>query len=116
MAIQRAPRPGTGAVSGRPELSDRAVTVPPHVLVREVADEVVILSLQSEEYFGLDPVGTRMLQLLRSEPSVQRAFDALSAEYDVDDTTLSRDLDLLLQELSSRHLIELSGPPVETQS
>jgi hypothetical protein len=96
-----------GVVSGRSAPFDKAVTVPAHVHVREVADELVILSLESEEYFGLDAVGTRMWQLLDSERTVQDAFAAMLEEFDVDEATLARDLEGLLSELSSRKLIEL---------
>ncbi|MEO5680632.1 MAG: PqqD family protein [Acidimicrobiales bacterium] len=94
----------------RPSLHDHTITVPAHVLVRELDDEMVILSLQSEEYFGLDPVGARIWQLLASEATVQDAFDTMLREFEVDDTTLASDLDRLIHELSSRHLIEVVDP------
>jgi len=68
------------------------------------------LSLESEEYYGLDPVGARMWQLVGSEPRVGAAFEALLDEYDVDGATLARDLDGLLHELSTRKLIQLVEP------
>lgn len=88
----------------------KAATIPAHVHVREVADELVILSLESEEYFGLDPVGTRIWQLLRTEATVAGVLEAMLAEYDVDEVTMARDLEALLDELSSRDLIELIEP------
>lgn len=94
-------------VTGRPAVYAKAVAVPAHVLVREVADELVLLSLESEDYFGLDPVGARIWHLLQSEGTVRDAFEAMLAEYDVDGATLAHDLEVLLHELSSRHLIEL---------
>lgn len=95
------------AVSSRPAHADRSVSIPAHVHVRAVADELVILSLESEEYFGLDPVGTRIWQLLGSHPTVGDAFDALLQEYDVDEATLACDLERLLDELVARRLLEL---------
>jgi hypothetical protein len=94
-------------VTGDPTLYRRRTTVPSHVLVRPVADELVLLSLESEEYFGLDPVGSRLWQLLDSSPTVQHAFDAMLAEYDVDPATLGHDLEELVQALTSRRLLEL---------
>lgn len=91
----------------RPDPYGCRVAVPAHVHVRELADELVILSLESEEYFGLDPTGTRMWQLLGTEPTVQAAFDALLDEYDVDEATLAHDLEALLEGLAARKLIEL---------
>jgi hypothetical protein len=37
-------------------------------------------------------------------------------EYEVDEATLGRDLEALVEELSSRHLIELVDPPVGSPS
>ena len=95
------------AAIGRVGLYGKRAAVPTHVLARPVADELVLLSLESEEYFGLDAVGARMWQLLSSEPTVHHAFEALLAEYDVDPETLAVDLERLLADLSSRKLIEL---------
>lgn len=94
-------------MSHRPALADRSVAIPSHVHVRPVADELVILSLESEEYFGLDPVGARLWHLLTSHGTVGSAFEAALSEYDVDQATLARDLDRLLDELASRRLIDL---------
>ena len=97
-------------MTARSPLSGRSVTVPPHVHVREVADELVILSLESEEYFGLDAVGARMWQLLSTEPTIQQAFETLLGEYDVDAPTLARDLEDLVERLRSSRLLELAEP------
>ncbi len=40
------------------------VAAPRHVLVRALDRESVLLNLETERYFGLDEVGTRMWQLL----------------------------------------------------
>jgi hypothetical protein len=81
------------------------VTVPPEVMAREVGDETVILDLASGNYFGLDPVGARIWQLLTEGcvPAVIR--DTLLAEYDVSSEDLERDLDRLLNELISQGLL-----------
>ena len=44
-------------------LDDR-VEIPPQVMSRTVADEVVVLDLAAGTYFGLDPVGARIWQLM----------------------------------------------------
>lgn len=94
-------------MTGAPPLYARSVAVPPHVHVREVADELVILSLESEEYFGLDPVGTRIWQSVVSAPTVGDAVGTLLDEFDIDEATLSRDIERLLDELAARKLVEL---------
>ena len=40
------------------------VEISPEALFQELDGETVLLNLQSERYYGLDDVGTRMWQLL----------------------------------------------------
>lgn len=87
------------------------VLIPENVMFRELEGESVILDLDSESYFGLDTVGTRMWQLLTEGESIQHAYDVLLAEFDVDVETLRRDLEDLLDELTSKGLLEIHGEP-----
>ena len=56
---------------------DTIVRAPGHVLVRELEGESVLLNLDSEAYFGLDEVGTRMWAVLTTSPTIQAAYDEL---------------------------------------
>jgi len=84
-----------------------AVSIPGDVLIREVGGEAVLLNLNSETYFGLDEVGTRMWQALTSASSIQHAYEQLLAEYDVDPDTLRSDLITLITDLVGHGLLEL---------
>ena len=83
------------------------VSVPPHVLVQELAGEAVLLDLNSERYFGLDDVGTRMWKALTAGGSIQAGYEALLSDYDVDAEQLRRDLQGLLDQLVGHGLLEL---------
>jgi hypothetical protein len=83
------------------------IIIPEGVLLRELSGEAVILNLNTEHYFGLDAVGTRMWALLSSSPTIQAAFDALLAEYAVDADTLRRDLTDFIVNLAEHGLLEL---------
>ena len=87
--------------------SDR-VKVPNDVLVSGLEDESVILNLQSERYFGLDEVGTRMLSVLTSSTSIEAAFETLRNEYEVDTQQLRSDLLALVDQLVEQGLVEIS--------
>jgi predicted component of type VI protein secretion system len=89
---------------------DARTRVPEGVLFRELEAESVILSLDSETYFGLDEVGTRFWTVLTAAPSIQAAFETLCGEYDVAPEQLRRDLEELLGELVARKLLEIHGP------
>ncbi len=81
--------------------------VPPDVLLQHLEGETVFLDLAGGKYFGLDPVGSRMWQVLTSSPSIQAAYDALLAEYDVSPDELRRDLEELVGKLVAAGLLEL---------
>jgi len=84
------------------------VSIPDSVMFRELEGESVILDLDSESYFGLDQVGTRMWQLVTEADSIQTAFDNLQEEYEVETDRLRADLTELLEVLLARGLIELA--------
>lgn len=71
-------------------------------------DEVVILSLKDGVYYGLNPVGARVWNLLQEPRSVKEIGDILLAEFEVEPKRCEEDLMRLLQELASRGLIKLS--------
>jgi len=85
------------------------VAVPDNVMFRELEGESVILDLDSESYFGLDEVGTRMWLAVTGAASIQEAFDELAREYEVEPDTLRADLGELLATLVDRGLLEVAG-------
>jgi hypothetical protein len=87
-----------------------AVGVSPDVVFRELDGEAVILNLDTGIYFGLDPIGTRIWQLIREHAALQRVFDAMCIEYDAEVATLEHDLLQLANELCAKGLLHVSAP------
>jgi Coenzyme PQQ synthesis protein D (PqqD) len=82
------------------------------VVFRDLHGELVLLNLKSGVYFGLDPVGTRMWQLLHEHRSLHEVLAALLDEYDVAETRCERDLVGFVRALVENELVDLeSGPP-----
>lgn len=75
-------------------------------IANAVADETVILHLGNGTYFGLDPIGARLWEALKSGAQPAAICDTILAEYDVDRATLEADLRALLAELASNDLVE----------
>jgi hypothetical protein len=73
-----------------PVAFDQKVSVAQDVLVNCAHQQTVLLNLQSERYFGLNEVGTRMWQELTRSASIQAAFASLHAEYEVGTTSCDR--------------------------
>jgi hypothetical protein len=85
------------------------ISAPSDVLVSEVGGESVLLNLKSERYFGLDEIGTRMWKALTSSDSIQTAYEALLAEYDVDEARLRQDMEELIGKLAEQGLVDVGG-------
>lgn len=83
--------------------------MPAHVLVRQVEGESVLLNLESEQYFGLDEVGTGMWAALTRADSIEAAYQALLGEYEVDAEQLRQDLQTLIEKLVEKGLLKLDG-------
>lgn len=78
-----------------------------HVVTRRLDDELVLLNLDNECYFGLDEVGTRMWEVLMSTASLSAALELLVNEFDVEPARLGSDLANLVSTLSDNGLIEV---------
>ena len=85
------------------------VSAPSDVLISQVGGESVILNTNSEQYFGLDEVGTSMWQALTSADSIQDAFERLLTEYEVEPGRLRKDLSVLVEKLVENGLLEVSS-------
>jgi hypothetical protein len=85
----------------------KRVIISPEVLFRELDGEAVLLDLNTERYYGLDDVGTRIWQLLSEQGDVAAARDLMLAEYQVDSETLSQDMADLLGRLAEAGLVTL---------
>ena len=92
------------------------VAVPAHVMVRFLDDESVFLNLETERYFGLDPTGTRMWQLVTGAPTIDSAYRQLLEEYEVAPETLREDFGELLSRLVDNGLLQVVASDVGTPS
>lgn len=89
-----------------PDASDRAIVIPDHVLVQRLPNgEAMMLDVESETYFGLNEVGTRMVDILGSNGSFDEAMKVLLGEYEVDQAELRPDMESLVESLQARGLI-----------
>ena len=67
----------------------------------------MFLNLESERYFGLDNVGTRMFAALTNSDSIEAAYQLLADEYDVDREVLRHDLIALVENLLQQGLVKI---------
>jgi hypothetical protein len=87
---------------------NRRIEIPDSVLIRELQGESVLLNLDSESYFGLDEVGTRMWSALTTTPDTDAACAVLLKEYDVAPERLRDDLAAFIDSLAEAGLIRVA--------
>jgi len=82
-------------------------TIPAQVMARQVGDETVILDLGSGTYFGLDPVGARIWQLIGEGKTLGEICDTMLDEYDVTREALEHDVMELVARLLEQKLVSI---------
>ena len=86
-----------------------AISIPSHVLFLEMEGQTVLLDAERSRYYGLNEVGTRAWHFWAEHGETELAVTALLAEFDVDETTLRRELGDLLGELAAKGLVTVDG-------
>ena len=87
---------------------DQKVTFAETVFAQEVDGEMVLLDMESENYFGLDEVGTAIWQAMQEYGSLQEVFNALLEQYDVEAEVLENDLADFVGKLVESGLVEVT--------
>ena len=100
------------AMKHRFPLSSR-VRIPDGILSRNLQGEEVILNLDTGVYWGLDPLGARIWQLLQQQNGPDTIVKTLFDEYDVTEARLRQDIEDLLTRLVENGLIEVMREAVD---
>ncbi|MBN1868030.1 PqqD family protein [Candidatus Sumerlaeota bacterium] len=79
----------------------------------DLGEEVVIMGLQSEEYFSLENVGARIWNMIQEPKTAKEILDAIVRDYAVEPERCERDLLAVLREMENEGLIEVvaARPP-----
>ncbi len=73
----------------------------------DLAGETVLLSMRDAHYFGLDPVGSRIWELVSVPMRVSDICDTIVGEYEVPRDRCEADVLRFLRELAEKELIEV---------
>jgi len=76
------------------------------VMSAEVDNELVMMRLESNGYFGLDTIGRRIWELMVEPRTVGQICDQLQEEYEVSAEVCERDLLHYLRELDGHGLLQ----------
>lgn len=77
------------------------------VFAQEVDGEMVLLDMTSENYFGLDEVGTSIWQAMQENAALQSVLNTLLEQYDVEEEVLKNDLIIFAERLQESGLVEV---------
>ncbi|MEA3492519.1 MAG: PqqD family protein [Campylobacterota bacterium] len=86
---------------------DNKITFAETVFAQEVDGEIVLLDMKSENYFGLDEVGSSIWQAMESGKTIREVREIVLNQYDVESDVLERDLLGFIKKLVESGLIEL---------
>jgi hypothetical protein len=70
-------------------------------------DELVMMNVEKGKYFSLNPVATRIWDLLERKLSVEELCNQLAGEYEVDTEQCLKEVEEHLEEMKKLGLIEL---------
>lgn len=83
------------------------LVVPDDVVFRDVVGEAMILHLASGTYFGLDPIATRIWQLIVERRSLGDVCDGIADEFDAPADRIRADVFALAQQLVEKRLLDV---------
>ncbi|MBE0614406.1 MAG: PqqD family protein [Burkholderiales bacterium] len=87
------------------------LAVSEEVVLRDLAGEAILLDMNTNTYFGLNAVGTRVWHLLAEHQSTETIIPLLLQEFEVKEHRFRLDLDRLVQQLLEKKLlIEIDKP------
>jgi len=75
------------------------------ILFQKLGEEAVILHLESEQYFGLNEIGTRIWEVLKQEGSTEKALPILLEEYNIEEEILRNDIEELIADLVKEKIL-----------
>lgn len=80
----------------------------PELLSVEMDGDLVMMSIESGNYFGVSGIGPHIWQLMETPRSLAELVESVCSEFEVDSATASADLLGFLGELSQNGMIEVS--------
>ena len=78
-------------------------------ITADMDGEIVMISLERDNYYGLGETGSRIWSLLETPQSPQQLCTALSQVYQVDPATCQTDIQPFLEQLMQEKLIKLAA-------
>ena len=79
------------------------------VLSTDIEDGVVMMDVESGNYYSLDAIASEIWKRLSQPTPVKDLCESLIAEFDAESDVITADVLALLSQLAERKLIEVAG-------
>jgi PqqD family protein of HPr-rel-A system len=99
------PAERTAAETAVPAARGTLSRVDAAVAAERIGEAVVLVHLETNQIFELNPTAARIYELLRDGADRAAVEAALAAEFDAPPATIAADLDRLLAELRERRIV-----------
>ncbi len=86
-------------------LLGKKIKVSEHALVQKLGDGLVIMNLDTEDFYELNEAGKHFWELLTEHLEIAKALSTLQQEYDVSPELLEKDMIQLISGLVDRKII-----------
>ncbi len=77
------------------------------LVTSEIDGEVVMMSIDNGEYYGMDAIGSRIWELIDKPTQVDQLIETLMAEFQVDRETCKHDVLVFLNDMSGSDVIKI---------
>ena len=78
----------------------------PSFVATEMDGDLVMMSIENGEYYGLTGIAPRIWDVLGSPHTVKELLDELLQQYDVAEMVLAADVDLFLSDMKQNGLVQ----------
>ena len=89
-------------------LIDSTLVVTDDVVSCDLDGEAAILNLKDGVYYGLDPVGAKIWNLIQKPRVLKEVIEIICDEYDVDKDRCKNDIFELIEELLDNGLVKVN--------
>lgn len=83
------------------------IVVSKDVVSCDLGGETAMLDMKEGIYYGLNPMGTTIWELIQKPITIQEVVDQILAEYEVDEETCYSDLTELLDQMVENGLVDI---------
>lgn len=81
------------------------IQVSPNVIFQELEDELILLNMDTEQYYGLDHTGAMLWKLIERHGDLDAIVDEFCQLYDVSHSQASEDLKKLIENFERAQLV-----------